>query len=265
MVIAGCLNQARSIFEKFDEILYGPAPEELVVETHEAIRKLLLSQESQEFTSLPSQGDKEAIASGDEFVRRIIEAVAPIIPITLRDKSLDGAYFRSALRLVAVAEFVFAQYEADVRIKANPAGVVGMCNTMHGEIKRAAMYNDELKSVDDFIKEMKGQYQTSLGLGSSFARDSAIQGGGRGKRRRGRASYRSNRYLGHSLPRGRGMARHQEPVGYARGRASRFNYPVTHNFYEGTLPMGGNTPGVCFGYQAGTCRRGRSCRFAHES
>ena len=61
MVIAGCLNQARSIFEKFDDILYGPAPEKLVVETNEAIRKLLLSQESQEFTSLPSEGDKRQL------------------------------------------------------------------------------------------------------------------------------------------------------------------------------------------------------------
>ena len=33
MLIAGCLNQAKRILEKFDNILYGPAPEELIEET----------------------------------------------------------------------------------------------------------------------------------------------------------------------------------------------------------------------------------------
>ena len=81
-----------------------------------------------------SQDDKVPGSTGDDFIRKIIEAVAPIIPITLTNKSLDGAYFRTALQLIAAAEFAFAQYEADVRVKANPAGVVGMCNSMHGEI-----------------------------------------------------------------------------------------------------------------------------------
>ena len=62
--------------------------------------------------------DKEAVAAGDNFVRQITEAVASILPITLRNKSLDGGYFRAALQLVAAAEFLFAQYEANVRIKA---------------------------------------------------------------------------------------------------------------------------------------------------
>ena len=126
MVIAGCLYQARSILGEFDEILDGPAPEKLVVETHETIRKLLASQECREFMSTMSKDDTDAVASGDDFVRRIIEAVSPIIPITLRNKSLDGTYFRSALQFIAAAEFMFAQFEQDVRIKANPAGVVGM-------------------------------------------------------------------------------------------------------------------------------------------
>ena len=109
----------------------GPAPEELVVGTHAAIRKLLASQECRECIKQMSQDDKGPVPTGDDFIRKIIEAVAPIIPITLRNESLDGTYFRTALQLVAAAEFVFAQYEADVRIKANPAGVVGMCNSMH--------------------------------------------------------------------------------------------------------------------------------------
>ena len=40
MVIAGCLYQARNILKEFDEILDGPAPKKLDVETHETIRKL---------------------------------------------------------------------------------------------------------------------------------------------------------------------------------------------------------------------------------
>ena len=83
MVIAGCMNQARSIFEKFDEILHGPAPEKLVEETHKSVRKLLMSQECQVFHSLVGKTDKDAVAAGDNFIRKLTEAVAPILPITL--------------------------------------------------------------------------------------------------------------------------------------------------------------------------------------
>ena len=107
MVIAGSLNQANKIFEKFDEILHGPAPEELVVETHDAIRKLLASQECRDFMSQKSEDDKGAVAAGDDFVREITGAVTPIIPITLRNKSLDGAYSRVLpQRQVQWAEFI---------------------------------------------------------------------------------------------------------------------------------------------------------------
>ena len=264
MVIAGCLNQARNIFDKFDEILDGPAPEELVVDTHTSIRKLLASQECQECIKQMPQDDKVSMATGDYFIRRIIEAVAPIIPITLRNKSLDGAYFRTALQLIAAAEFVFSQYEVDVRIKANPAGVVGMCNSMHGEIKRATMYNDGLKPLDDFIKDMKSQYQTYLGLGSAYARDVSIQGNRRGRRRRGQAPYH-NRFGGQTFFRGQGRA-----AGYSRGRGSSLQEMNAYNPY-GTHQSGDSnqgamqTPGVCYSFQAGTCTRGRSCRFAHQN
>ena len=187
MVIAGCINQAGNILETFDEILHGPSPEKLVEETHKSLRDLLASQECQVFRSQVGNTDKEVLAAGDNFIRKITEAVAPILPITLRNKSLDGGYFRAALQLLAAAEFLFTQYEPDVRIKANPAGVVGMCNNMHADIKRSAYYNEELKPLGEFIKEMKTQYQTSLGLGSSFARDASISGGGRGRKPRDRA------------------------------------------------------------------------------
>ena len=266
MVIAGCLNQAKGIFEKFDDILYGPAPEKLIGETHDAIRKLLASQECQKFLSPASGGDEGVRAAGDEFVRKITEAVAPIIPITLRNNSLDGTYFRTALQLVAAAEFLFAQYEADVRVKANPAGVVGMCNSMHADIKKAAMFNDNLSQLDGFMKEMKAQYQTSLGLGSAFPRDISIQGNRRGRRRRGRSPYRSDRYQGQSIPREYGMNNQQEFTGYGRGRASRPFVTNNRAYYQRTQPRAGGTAPShepCFNYQAGNCNRGRSCRFTH--
>ena len=169
---------------------------------------------------------------------------------------------------MAAAEFIFAQYGADMRTKANPAGVVGMCNSMHGENKRAAMYNDKLKPLDDFIKEMKGQYQTSLGLGSSFNRDTSIQGIRRGRRRRGRAFYRGDRYRGQGYARGLNRGQPHEPAGYSRGRTARFEYPEIQPYHDGSQPMGGNGtpmqgPGVCYSFQAGTCKRGRSCKFTH--
>ena len=49
MLTAGCLNQAKRIIEKYDEILYGPAPEMLVKETHQAIKDLLRSPECAAF------------------------------------------------------------------------------------------------------------------------------------------------------------------------------------------------------------------------
>ena len=236
---------------------------QLVVQTHKAIRQLLASQDCQEFMGKMSEHGKEALASGDEFLRRIIEAVSPIIPITLRNKSLDGVYFRTALQLIAAAEFMFAQFESDVRIKANPAGVVGMCNSMHAEMKRAAMYNDALRPVDEFIKDMKAQYQTSLGLGSSFARDASIQGGGRGRRRRGRGYYR-NRYQGQNFSRGLGRTQSQEFAGYS---APRFGGPRGHTGYGRAQPLSNTGPirngDICYDYQAGNCTRGRTCRFSH--
>ena len=261
MVIAGCLNQARNIFEKYDEILYGPAPEKLVEETHSAIRGLLSSQECRDFLSQSGGKNKEAMAAGDNFVRKITEAVAPILPITLRNKSLDGGYFRTALHLVAAAEFIFAQYEADIRNKANPAGVVGMCNIMHSEIKRSAMYNDELKSLGDFVKEMKSQYQTSLGLGSSFARDPSIQGYGRGRRARGRSYYRTRRY------RVRGMLHTQGAAGFSadQGQGVAYSDPAPFEgngaWRNSAIPVRGR--GACYAFLAGTCNRGRACRFSH--
>ena len=86
MVIAGLLNQSKRILQKYDEILYGSSPELLIGPTHKAIRDLLRSEDARRFV-----GGKQEVEDGVEpgyvtFAKRIIEAVKPIIPITLRNK-----------------------------------------------------------------------------------------------------------------------------------------------------------------------------------
>ena len=170
-LIAGCLNQARRIIEKYDEVLFGPAPEELVVSTHHAIRGLLDSEDCQEYLSTKDCETEAAISTGDHFVKKIVAAVSPILPITLRNKSLDGSYLRTALHLLGATEFLFAQYEKDIRVQANPAGVVGLSTAMHGEFERTTIWNEELKGFRDFMRDIKTQYQTCYGLGPSFPND----------------------------------------------------------------------------------------------
>ena len=125
MIIAGCLNQAKRIVQKFDTVLHGSIPEVLVEETHKAIRDICKSTEGREFSRELESTDATKITAGDKVVMKIVEAVAPIIPLTVRDKALDGGYLRTALHFLGAAEFMFAQYESDVRIQANPIGVVG--------------------------------------------------------------------------------------------------------------------------------------------
>ena len=142
-IIAGCLNQARRIVEKYDEVLFGPAPEDLAVGTQNAIRELLCSKECQKFLSTREDEEDASISAGDDFVKKIVEAVSPILPITLRNKSLDGSYLRTALHLLRATEFLFAQYEKDIRVQANPAGFVGLITAMHGEFERFSIWNGE--------------------------------------------------------------------------------------------------------------------------
>ena len=254
MVIAGCLEQAKKIIEKFDEVLYGPAPESLVEDTHSAIADLLVSEEAEAFLSR-GRGNANDDTSRENFIKKIIEAVAPILPITIRNKSLDGCYLRSALHLVGVAELVFSQYVTDIRSQANPAGVVGMCNAMHAKLKKSTLLSSGLSPSDEFLREMRSQYQTCLGLGCSFPNDKA----GRSNRSsswKGRSRTRSGNVDGSS---GRDSAR-GNPQQYFpyRGNAAR-DLPSGRGQ---TGPFPARAP--CFDFQAGTCRRGRACRFAHS-
>ena len=75
--------------------------------------------------------------------------------------------------MLGAAELLFTQYGADIRKLANPAGVVGMCSYMHSELERSTFHNEDLKPLDDFMRDMTRRYQTSLGLNSSFPNDSS--------------------------------------------------------------------------------------------
>ena len=49
MIMAGCLNQAKRILQKYDDVLYGESPELLVQSTYQTIKNLLKSKECREF------------------------------------------------------------------------------------------------------------------------------------------------------------------------------------------------------------------------
>ena len=51
-MIAGCINQAKRIINTYDEVLFGPAPESLVADSHRAIRELMLSDEGKKFMTI---------------------------------------------------------------------------------------------------------------------------------------------------------------------------------------------------------------------
>ena len=266
MLTAGCLNQAKRIIEKFDEVLYGPAPEDLVNHTHTAIRNLLSSTEGRAFLSDTEVSGNQVDDDGDIFIRKIIEAVSPIIPITLRNRSLDGGYLRTALALLEATEIILTRFDEDIRRQANPAGAVGMAQAMHNEMERAILYGDQqLKPLRDFAREMRAQYQTSLGLGKSFNRDKATGVSKRTRGFRNRSSFRGARYF-----RGQGFSRFQQgatrsngfgPAGGGEDYAWSSSLPATSVQAQSTSTRG-RAP--CFNYQAGNCLRGRACRFAHN-
>ena len=139
MLIAGCLNQARRIIGKFDDVLFGPSPEELVETTHNKIKDILGSEECQSFSASKDNVNEDSVIATENLVRKLVEAVSPIVPITLRNKSLDGSYLRTALHLLGATEFLFAQYETDIRVQANPAGAVGLSTAMHAEFERTTV------------------------------------------------------------------------------------------------------------------------------
>ena len=249
MLIAGCINQAKRITHKFDAVLHGSKPEELIGTTHEAIREILRSPEGRELSRDLDSTEDARVAACDKVIKRLVQAVAPILPLTLRDKALDGEYLRTALQFLGAAEFLFAQYETDVRTQANPNGVVGLSTAMHNEFERAVVFNAPLKPLDEFMSSMRCQYQTSLGLGSTFPKDFGGRSRQRENRRRGgRSSYHGRRL--HPFGSGRGLQGQQDQ--FVPGQ--RIAAPTA-------IPIRGQEP--CFNYRDGRCHRGASCRYSH--
>ena len=251
MMIAGCLNQAKLIVEKFDEILHGSEPEILVQKTHESIKGLLLSEECRGFLRDVNCTEESSVATCDKFIKRIVQAVHPIVPITMRNKVLDAGYLRTALHLLGATELLYTRYWNDVRIQANPAGVVGMAAAMHADIADSLTYDREQKSLSDFMQDVKAQYLTSFGLGTPFARDDGGRPRRRNRSRRGRSHFRGYR----SYNQGVSRADTNQQTPYENTRLE--NGSPGQNQGQGR--------GVCYAYQAGTCRRGGSCKYSHPN
>ena len=161
--MAGCLNQAKRIIQRYDSILHGAKPELLIEDTHRRIREVLLSPEGREFFRDAESTEAARVKACDKVIMKVVEAVDPIVPLTLRDKALDSQYLRTALHFLGAVEFMFSRYETDVRNQANPNGVIGLTAAMHDEFDRTIVFNDLLKPLDEFMSCMQTQYQTSLG------------------------------------------------------------------------------------------------------
>ena len=236
-MIAGCINQAKRIINMYDEVLFGPAPEAAVTITHQAIRALLLSDEGKKFLSLSQEDDSGSVTTCDEFVKKIVGSISPIIPIALRNKALDGCYLRTALNLIGCAEFLFSQYQTDIRDQANPNGLVGLSTGMHTEFKQSAVFATELPPLEDFMKDMRVQYQTSLGLGAPFPKDAVP----RARRR----VFRQGRDRGRNFVRPLAQGGSQYPADSADNTRSSFQ-PIAGG--RGLADFGAmRNQGLCFG------------------
>ena len=98
--------------------------------------------------------------------------------------------------------------------------------------------------------DMKSQYQTSLGLGTPFNKDSG------GTRARSRSRRRSgfDRQRG-NFGRPRRFQGRPDLVNNAQGSAGELNT------FGGPMRV----KGVFFAHLAGACRRGNTCRFRHDN
>ena len=256
MMTAGCLNQAKRIVGKYDDVLFGPPPEAQIESAHRSIREFLSSEGGKPFVSKVlldkmNSSKEHDITSCDNFIKKLIGLVPPIIPLALRNKSLDGSYLRTALHFLGVTEILFKQYEANIRGQANPAGFVGMCNAMHAEFERCTYFDEELRAPRVFCNDMRAQYQTSFGLCKSFTNDS----GSRKKSKRAATFGRSSPFSQQARFSGRGSGRGQ--LGYATGSG----FAGMGRGQTNPVPIRGR--GVCYSYLSGNCGRGDSCRFLH--
>ena len=169
---------------------------------------------------------------------------------------MDGSYLRTALHLLGATEFLFAQYEKDIRLEANPAGVVGLSTAMHAEFERTTIWNEELKGFRDFMRDIKTQYQTCYGLGPSFPNDSSRRGNRRS--RYGRRGFYRNQSM-------------QEAQGFGAGNQQGFTSTVTRGRGRGGYGTSHRdlsamrAQGVYYDFRAGSCGRGTTCRYLHTN
>ena len=150
-------------------------------QTHKSITDLLRLDGAVFLFLDPVGGDESYESAKDLVIKTIVGAVSPIIPLTIKNKSLDGFYIRTALLLLEATELMFSQYKENIRSQANPVGLLGMCNAMHAEIKSIQVHSTEMKSVSGFMKDMKIEFNTSLSLGEPFRNDITPRDKRRGK------------------------------------------------------------------------------------
>ena len=99
------ISDIENILEMFDEVLHdGEKPEILIQKTHSTISQLLLSDNCRRFLSNADSTEDAIRTDRDNFIKRIVGAVEPVLPITLRNKSLDAGYLRTALHLLGATE-----------------------------------------------------------------------------------------------------------------------------------------------------------------
>ena len=135
-----------------------------------------------------------------------------------------------------------------------------MCNAMHTEFKRSTVHSNGLKPLNDFMKDMKGQYNTSLGLGEAFRNDIPE----RNKRRerkfsnpRFRTWNQSARFDDRSTLGGQRSGLHQH------AQNASYNFDQGGRGHRNAGPSRGR--GVCYAFQSGNCNRGGACRFLHPN
>ena len=88
-MMAGCINQAKKILGKYDKVLFGPVPEVLIEPTHQAIRDLFTSPEGKAFVARIAEG-KEGATADDTFIKGVIGAIPPVIPLAIRRRTLTA-------------------------------------------------------------------------------------------------------------------------------------------------------------------------------
>ena len=154
--------------------------------------------------------------------------------------------------LLEAADFFFSRYEQDIREKATPAGVVGISAALQLKIKRSAYYNDKLKLVQEVARDMQSQYQTSLGLGSSFVKHAMTRG-----RRRSRGFRKHGLYSACQGWSRFQMAQQSQQVPFAAAGGRRLNEGAGGDQRD-LIPM--RLRGVCYDYRACTSLRREECR-----